>query len=47
MFVNQDVDIKKNTLSDYTRLYKITDKASGKEMNIAIRSCAMPVGLIT
>jgi hypothetical protein len=46
MFVKQDVDIRKNTLSDYTRLYKITDKDSGKEMNIAIRSCAIPVGLL-
>jgi hypothetical protein len=46
MFIKQNIDIRKNTLSDYTRLYKIKDKASGKEMNIAIRSCAIPIGLV-
>ena len=38
-------DIRIFTLSDYTKIYTIKDKATGKKMNIAIRSCAMPPGM--
>ena len=34
-----------DTESDSTKIYTIEDKKSGKEMNIAIRSCAIPPGL--
>lgn len=38
-------DIEKFTLSESTRIYTIKDKYSQKEMNIAIRGCAIPPGL--
>ena len=37
-------DIRKHTLSDSTKIYNIKDKQTGKEMNIAIRGCAIPAG---
>lgn len=45
MMLHPELDIKKYTMSDYTRIYSIEDKLSGKTMNIAIRSCAIPTGL--
>jgi hypothetical protein len=39
------VDIRKFMMSDATKIYTIKDRASGKIMNIAIRSCAMPAGI--
>ena len=38
-------DIKKFTMSDSTKIYTIKDKYSNKEMNIAIRGCAIPAGI--
>ena len=38
-------DIKKNAMSDSTKIYTIKDKQTKKEMNIAIRSCAIPPGI--
>ncbi len=37
--------IGRDSLSDSTEIYTIKDKKSSKEMNIAIRSCAIPPGL--
>ena len=37
--------IERDSLSDSTEIYIIKDKKSRKEMNIAIRSCAIPPGL--
>lgn len=37
--------IKVFPMSDDTKIYSILHKPSGKEMNIAIRSCAIPSGL--
>lgn len=37
--------IKVNTLSDSTSIYTIKDKHSNKEMNIAVRGCAIPPGI--
>lgn len=36
--------INRNSFSDSTEIYTLKDKKSGKEMNIAIRSCAIPPG---
>lgn len=38
-------DIEKFTMSESTKIYTIKDKYSQKEMNIAIRGCAIPPGL--
>ena len=38
-------EIRLYTKSDSTRIYKIKDKQSDKEMNIAIRGCALAGGL--
>lgn len=40
--VLRDVTIEKFVMSDATKIYSITDRMSGKMMNIAIRSCVMP-----
>ena len=45
MAVDTSVDIRKFMMSDSTKIYTIKDIESGKIMNIAIRSCAMPAGL--
>ena len=37
--------IGRDITSDSTKIYSIEDKKSGKELNIAIRSCAIPPGL--
>ncbi len=37
--------INRESLSDSTEIYSILDKKSGKEMNIAMRGCAIPPGL--
>lgn len=37
--------IKKVALSDSTKVYSIKDKHSNKEMNIAVRGCAIPPGI--
>jgi hypothetical protein len=37
-------DIKRTTLSDYSRIYYIADKESEKQLNIATRGCAIPAG---
>ena len=34
--------VKRDTLSDSTKIYNILDVKSGKEMNIAIRGCVLP-----
>lgn len=39
-----DYDIRKNALSDSTKIYTIIHKNSGDKMNIAIRGCAIPAG---
>lgn len=36
--------IEKIPMSDSTNIYTIQDKKSGKQMNIAVRSCAIPAG---
>ena len=38
-------DIQKFAFGDSTKIYTIKDKNTDKEMNIAIRSCAIPPGL--
>ena len=37
--------ISRIPMSDSTKIYTIEDKNSGKNMNIAIRGCVMPLGL--
>ena len=37
--------VVKYAMSEPVRIYTIKDEKSGKEMNIAIRSCAMPPGI--
>jgi hypothetical protein len=44
MLLHTWVDIKKTSLIDGSKIYTLKDKQSGKEMNIAIRSCAIPPG---
>jgi len=38
--------IRKELFSDYTIIYTINDKKTNKTMSIAIRSCAIPPGMI-
>jgi len=38
-------DIREFRMSDFTKIYTIKDKNSGKLINIATRSCAMPPGM--
>lgn len=38
-------NIKKFAFSDSTKIYTIKDKHSNKEMNIAVRGCAIPGGI--
>ena len=44
MNLNQEFIIRKWTMSDSTKIYTVTHKDSGAEMNIAIRGCAIPPG---
>ena len=43
--LNKETDIRKTTLDEGTKIYSIKDKKSEKEMNIAIRGCAIPAGI--
>lgn len=45
MVANKDIEIRKTTLGDSTRIYFISDLISGKTMPLAIRGCAIPPGL--
>jgi len=45
MMIHSWVKVEKTSLSEGTKLYKITDKKSNKFMNIAVRGCAIPAGL--
>lgn len=45
MALHPRFDIRKTTMSDGTKIYSIEDKHSEEEMNIAIRSCAVPPGI--
>ena len=45
MILYPDFKITKTPMSDSTIIYSILHKKSGKEMNIAIRGCAIPPGL--
>jgi len=45
MAVYQDLDIKVIRLSSQNKIYLIEDKNSGRILNIAIRSCAIPTGI--
>jgi hypothetical protein len=45
MALNPDIRVDKFTLSDSTGIYSITQKASNKTMNVAIRGCAIPAGI--
>ncbi len=45
MLLYPKLDISKFTLSDSTKIYTIKDKETDKEMNIAIRGCAIPPGI--
>ena len=40
----KETDIKKDIMSDSTKIYTIKDKKTGQEMNIAVRGCAVPAG---
>jgi len=37
--------VERKSLSEGTKIYNILDKKTGKEMNIAIRGCALPQGI--
>jgi len=39
-----EFDVRKDSLSDSTKIYSIENKKTGEEMNIAIRGCAIPAG---
>ncbi len=45
MMLHPQFTIKVNSLRDSTKIYSINDPTSHKEMEIAIRSCAMPEGV--
>lgn len=45
MILYPNIDIRKTSMSDSTKIYTITDKKSEKTMNIAVRSCAIPPGI--
>ena len=45
MILYPEFKIKLDQRADYSKIYTIEDKESGKVMNIAIRSCAIPPGL--
>ena len=45
MILYPEFKIKRDVLSDSTEIYTLQDKKSRKEMNIAVRSCAIPPGL--
>lgn len=45
MILYPEISIEKTSMSDSTKIYSISDKKSGKELNIAIRSCAIPAGI--
>lgn len=45
MLIYPNFDIKKTSLSDLTKIYKIKEIKSDKELNIAIRGCAVPAGV--
>ena len=44
MVLHQGVSIEKYALDDGTKIYTLTDKKSGKNIKIAVRSCAIPPG---
>ena len=39
-----DINVRVTTLSDSTKIYTLEHVKTGKEMNIAIRGCAIPAG---
>jgi len=39
-----EFDVRKDVLSDSTKIYSIKNKKTQEEMNIAIRGCAIPAG---
>jgi hypothetical protein len=39
-----DISIRKDALGDSTKVYTLTHKKTGAEMNIAIRGCVIPAG---
>ncbi|MAG38338.1 hypothetical protein CMI45_03055 [Candidatus Pacearchaeota archaeon] len=43
--LHQRFDIEKTTVNEGTKIYSIKDKETEKEMNLAIRGCAIPAGL--
>ncbi len=45
MILHSRFDIRKTVMSDSTKIYTIKDKQTEKEMNIAVRSCAIPAGI--
>lgn len=44
MVLYPEFSIRKFVTSDSTKIYTITDKKTGAQMNIAIRGCAIPAG---
>jgi len=45
MIIYPKFNIEKFAMSDSTKIYTIEDKKTGKKLNIAIRSCAIPPGI--
>lgn len=45
MILHPDIKITKTALSDSTKIYSVSDRDSGHELNFAIRSCAIPEGI--
>lgn len=43
--INKRFRITKVTLEDSTRIYSIVDSKTGKELNMAVRGCAIPPGI--
>ena len=39
-----EFDVRRDVLSDSTKIYSIKDKNTGKTMNVAIRGCVIPAG---
>ena len=40
-----DILIRRFSTSDQTKVYTLTDKASGKSVNFAVKTCALPAGV--
>lgn len=45
MMNHRDLNIKRFVASDQTKIYTVIDRATGKKLSFAVKTCAMPAGL--